>query len=105
MIKTFKDSSKINLILTVLFVVGIALSAYALYRLPSNLMIPYGYEAVFNATYLIVGLSFLLGLVAVTQAMRYKKELIVYRDRVTESGQGDQDASDSKNTISIETVK
>jgi hypothetical protein len=105
MIKIFKDSSKINLILTVLFVVGIALSAYALYRLPNNLMIPYGYEGVFNTTYLIVGLSFLVGLVAVTQAMRYKKELIVYRDRTTENSQADQDASDSKNTISVENVK
>jgi hypothetical protein len=105
MIKTFKDSSKINLILTVLFVVGIALSAYVLYRLPNNLMIPYGYESEFNAIYLIVGLSFLVGLVAVTQAMRYKKEIIVYRDRTTESSQADQDASEAKNTISVDNVK
>lgn len=105
MIRPFKDSSKINLILTVLFVAGIAFSAYALYRLPNKLMMSYGYESVFNTTYLIVGFSFLIGLVAVTQAMRYKKELIVYRDRVTETGLSDQDDSDSKSTISVENVK
>ncbi len=106
MIRTFKDSSKINLLLTILFMVGIAASAYILYRLPNNLMLPYGHESVFNTTYLVVGLSFLIGVVAVTQAMRYKKELIVYRDRVTEMSQTDLDASDSnKSTISVESVK
>jgi transcriptional regulator with GAF, ATPase, and Fis domain len=106
MIRTFKDSSKINLILTILFTVGVAVSAYVLYRLPNNLMLPYGYESVFNTTYLVVGLSFLIGVVAVTQAMRYKKELIVYRDRVTEMSQSDMDGSDSnKSTISVESVR
>ncbi len=106
MIRTFKDSSKLNLLLTVLFMAGIAASAYVLYRLPNNLMVPYGYESVFNTTYLVVGLSFLIGVVAVTQAMRYKKELIVYRDRVTEMSQSDLDASASdKSTISVDSIK
>ncbi len=106
MIRTFKDSSKINLLLTILFIVGIVVSAYVLYRLPNNLMVPYGYESAFTTAYLVVGLSFLIGVVAVTQAMRYKKELIVYRDRISELGKSEMDASDStKSTISVESVK
>jgi methyl-accepting chemotaxis protein len=85
--------------------VGIAASAYILYRLPNNLMLPYGYESVFNTTYLVVGLSFLIGVVAVSQALRYKKELIVYRDRVTELNQSDRDADSDKSTISVESIK
>ena len=104
MIKAFKVSSKINLILTILFTIGIAVSVYILYRLPGNLQIPYQYESTFNAVYWVVGLSFLIGLLAVTQAMRYKKELIVYRDRVTELNQ-DRDASNGElGSISLESI-
>lgn len=106
MIRTFKDSNKINVLLTILFMAGIAVSAYVLYRLPNNLLLPYGYESVFSTTYVVVGLSFLVGVVAITQALRYKKELIVYRDRVTELSQSEMDTSDSnKSTISVESLK
>lgn len=105
MIRTFKDSNKINLLLTVLFLVGILVSAYTLYRLPSNLLIPYGYESVFNTAYLVIGITFIIGVFGLTQAMRYKKELIVYRDRKNEMSQADQNASDSsKSTIGIESI-
>lgn len=105
MIKELKDSGKINLLLTLLFVIGIAVSAYLLFRLPGNLMIPYGYESVFNAVFIVVGLTLVIGAVTVSQALRYKKELIVYRDRVTELNQADQDAANSTSTISLENVK
>lgn len=105
MIQTVKDPNRINLILTILFIAGIAASAYLLFRLPHNLMIPAGYESVFNTVYIVVGLSFLIGAVAVTQAMRYKKELVVYRDRKTETNQSGQDADAEQGTISVESVK
>jgi methyl-accepting chemotaxis protein len=68
-------------------------------------MIPYGYESVFNTVFIAVGLTLLIGAVTVLQALRYKKELIVYRDRVTEMNQADQDAANATSTISVENVK
>ena len=105
MIKELKDSGKINLVLTLLFVVGVAVSAYFLFRLPANLMIPYGYESVFNTVFIVVGITFVIGVVTLTQTLRYKKELIVYRDRVTEMNQGDQDAASAANSINVDNIK
>jgi transcriptional regulator with GAF, ATPase, and Fis domain len=105
MIKDLKDSGKINIVLTLLFVIGVAVSAYVLFRLPTNLMIPYGYESVFNPLFVIVGITFLVGMIALVQALRYKKEIIVYRDRVTESNQGDQDAASSMSSINVDNIK
>ncbi|HEU5290262.1 MAG TPA: GAF domain-containing protein [Cyclobacteriaceae bacterium] len=105
MIKDLKDSGKINILLTLLFVIGIAVSAYFLFRLPNNLMIPYGYESVFNTVFAVVGITLLIGVIALVQAMRYKKELIVYRDRVTETNQGGQDAAGSANSINVDNIK
>jgi len=106
MIKIFKDLSKINLLLTVLFLLGIIVSAYFLYSLPSDLLIPYGYESVFNTAYIVIGISFAIGIAAIVQAMRYRQELIVYRDRVNEMGKSDQDAANSnKSTISVESIE
>src|SRR5688572_22750829 len=105
MIKELKDSGKINILLTLLFVTGIAVSAYVLYRLPGNLMIPYGYESVFNTVFIVVGSTLIIGVVTVTQALRYKKELVVYRDRVTEMNQAEQDAANATSNISVENIK
>jgi methyl-accepting chemotaxis protein len=105
MIKTFKDSNKVNLILAVLFLVGIIVSAYILFRLPNNLLIPYGYESVFNTAYLVIGITFIIGVAGITQALRYKRELIVYRDRKNDLSQDGQNGSDSgKNTISVNSI-
>jgi methyl-accepting chemotaxis protein len=69
-------------------------------------MIPYGYESVFNTLFIVVGASFLIGAAALTQAMRYKQELIVYRDRVTDVNQANKDGSDSSiSTISVESIQ
>lgn len=106
MIRAFKDPLKVNLILTSLFFVGIAASAYVLYRLPSNLMIPYGYESTFNTVYVIVAATFLVGIAVLSQAMKYKKELVVFRERTNEMNQAELDAAaENKSTITVEGVK
>lgn len=106
MIKAFKDSFKVNLILTALFFLGIAISAYLLYRLPHNLMLPYGYDSTFNMVYVSVAFTFLLGIAVISQAMRYKKELVVFRERTDEMIQADLDASSDKaGVITIDGVK
>lgn len=105
MIKAFKDSFKVNLILTALFFAGIAVSAYLLFRLPYNLMIPYGFESTFNSLYIVIAATFLLGIAVISQALRYKKELVVFRERTNEMTQADLDASENKGTITVEGVK
>jgi methyl-accepting chemotaxis protein len=106
MIKVFTDRLKASLILTALFFAGIAVSAYVLFRLPYNLMIPYGFESYFNTVYIVVGITFIAGIVALSQAMKYKKEVIVYRDRSLDSARQEGGASsESKDAITIEGIK
>lgn len=106
MIRAFKEPLKVNLILTALFFAGIAVSAFMLYRLPSNLMIPYGFESSFTAVYVTVAVTFIIGIAALSQAMKYKKELVVFRERTSEMTQADQDAAaENRSTITIEGIK
>jgi methyl-accepting chemotaxis protein len=104
MSRTAKDSYKLNLLLTSLFILGGAVSAYFLYQLPNAVNTPYGYESEYSIVYLTVGATFLLGILVLTQAMAYKRELIVYRDKSIEQTKADQEATDQKNRISIEGV-
>jgi methyl-accepting chemotaxis protein len=106
MIKTLKDSYKINLLLAALFLLGILSSIYTLYRLPHNLEIPFSFSSEFLHVYLIITVTLTIGALALTQALRYRKELIVYRDRTKESSQADRDASDErKNSINADQIK
>lgn len=106
MIKAFKDSFNVNLLLTSLFYLGIAVSAYLLYRLPHNLMLPYGYDSDFNLVYISVALTFILGVGVISQTMRYKKELVVFRERTDEMIQADMDAAaDKTGVITVDGVK
>lgn len=106
MIRILKDSAKVNVLLAILFAIGTAASAYVLYRLPHELRIPAGYESTFQLTYIIVGIAFVVGAVALTQALRYKKELIVYRDRDAQATQADGTSADAQQgAISVENIK
>lgn len=105
MIKAFKDPFKVNLILTALFFAGIAASAFVLFRLPAALMIPYGFESYFTTVYVVIALTFLVGVAIISRSMKYKPELVVFRERTNEMIQADLDAAAEKNTITIEGVK
>jgi hypothetical protein len=105
MIKAFKDSGRLSLLLTILFLIGGLVSAYVLFRLPSNLLIPYGYESVFNTAYLVIGITFILGAVALSQSLRYRKELVVYRDKSIDTNAVNVDGSSGdKSSISVESI-
>jgi transcriptional regulator with GAF, ATPase, and Fis domain len=104
MTRAAKDPYKLNLILTALFILGGTVSAYFLYRLPKAINIPYGYESEFNIVYLLIGATFLLGILVLTQAMSYKQELIVYRDKSIEQTKAEQESTEQKNRISIEGI-
>lgn len=101
-----KDRYKIGLIMATLFFVGIVASIYSIYSLPHDLMLTAGYEAFFTNVYVIIGLTFLVGTLAIWYALQHKNEVIVYREKQHDKANGEQEATDvNKTTISLESVK
>lgn len=101
------DRYYLNLLLGVLFVLGIGLSLYFIYSLPDSLHLTGGFQPEFIPVYIVVGLTFITGALAVLSALRYQKEVIVFRDRITDIGKTDGENGDQagKTTISLESVK
>jgi len=105
MISLLNDRYKISLILTGIFILGIGISLYTIYSLPNTLLLSHGYEPKFAKVYLMVGITFVVGAAALINAMRYKKEVIVFRDRSMEEASGQQEGDQSgKTTISLDTI-
>ncbi|MBT1696318.1 GAF domain-containing protein [Fulvivirgaceae bacterium PWU4] len=105
MIDLFKDRYKLSLLMAALFLVGIMASIYQIYRLPYNLMISDGHPALFNV-YLVPGITFLIGAFTVWHALTYKNEVVVFRDKQTDTTDADGNRSDTdKATISLDNVK
>lgn len=107
MTQTFYDRFNLNLFLTILFIGGIAASLYFIYSLPVSLRLADGYQPEFIRVYLVMGLTFLTGLVTLVSAMRYKKEIIVFRDKIIDKEELQREASEQagKTTISLDLVK
>jgi methyl-accepting chemotaxis protein len=101
------DRYYLNLLLGVLFVLGIGVSLYFIYSLPDSLHLTSGFQPEFISVYIVVGLTFIAGALAVLSAMRYKKEIIVFRDRITDTDKTEGENGDQagKTTISLESVK
>jgi len=105
MISLFSDRYKISLILAAIFIVGIGASLYFIYSLPNGLQLAHGYEPEFTKVYLVAGVTFLTGALTLFYAMRYKKEVIVFRDRALEASIAQHEAEHAgKTTISLESV-
>jgi methyl-accepting chemotaxis protein len=106
MIGSFNDRQNLNLLLSVLFLLGIGASLYFIYSLPSGLHLTAGFGPKFLPVYSVVGVTFALGVITILSAMAYKKEVVVFRDRVIDA-QTDRETADqgSKTTISLESVK
>jgi len=107
MTHVFNDRYKVNLILAVLFILGIGASLYMIYSLPSNLRLADGYQPEFSGIYITIGITFLLGALTLTFAMRDKKEVIIYRDRIVDKADLEREAAEQagRTTISLETVR
>jgi len=105
MMSLFSDRYKISLILASIFIVGIGASLYSIYSLPSGLQLASGYESEFTNVYLTIGGTLLLGALALLYALRYKKEVVVFRDRALESSITQQESDQAgKSTISLESI-
>ncbi len=105
MIDIFKNQYKASLALATLFILGIAVSLYAVYSLPNNLRLVDGYQPEFLNVYITIVLTSLMGAFALTLALRYKKEVVIYRDRATETATAAQrENNKGKSTISLENL-
>lgn len=106
MIDLIKDRFKMSLVLAVLFLFGIFLSVYHLYRLPNNLMLPDAMHPALLNVYVIPGVTFLIGALALYLALNYRAEVIVFRDKQLDTDAQKRDAAnENQNTISVESVK
>ena len=105
MISLFSDRYKISLILAAIFILGIGASLYVVYSLPNGLQLAHGYEPEFTKVYFVIGATFLIGSFTLFYTMRYKKEVIVFRDRALEASIAQHEAEQAgKTTISLESV-
>jgi putative methionine-R-sulfoxide reductase with GAF domain len=107
MIRAFKDSYRLSLLIAAIFFVSILASGYMLYTLPHNLMLTDGYQSVFAKAYVVVAITFLLGGFALYAALKFQREVIVYRERSIENEEGENSAvvDENKTTINLEGVR
>src|SRR6187431_2897939 len=104
MTSLFTDRYKLTLLLATIFIAGIGYSLYSIYSLPNGLHLASGFEPQFTKVYLVVGGTFLLGALTLFYALRYKKEIVVFRDRALEASVAQHDADHAKSTISLDNV-
>lgn len=103
-----RDRYKLGLVLAALFFAGIAISIYVVYNLPYHLSPSGEVPPAFINVYLALGVTFLLGALAIWLGLSHKNEVIVYRDKQQEREGTDQNGTDQAHhgtTISLETVK
>lgn len=105
MISIFKNRYKLSLALATFFILGMAVSLFAIYSLPTHLRLSEGYQPEFVKVYLIIAATFVAGALGLTFALSYKKEVLIFRDREIEAAAAKKSDSDqSKTTISLDGV-
>src|SRR6186713_2293200 len=106
MISIFKDHYRTGLLLAILFIIGIAISLFKVYSLPSSLSIMSGFNAAFTPVYISLAFTFLLGFFAIYYSLQHRREIIVFRDKKLEQEIANKEtAAAAQSTISLEGVK
>jgi putative methionine-R-sulfoxide reductase with GAF domain len=107
MTRTIQDRFNLNLILTVLFILGIGASLYFIYSLPSSLSLSHGYQHEFVLVYIVVVMTFALGVFAILNALRYRKEVVIFRDKILDTAEVSREAAEhaGKTTISLDSIR
>ena len=81
-------------------------SIYAVYSLPSDLALTSGYQAVFAKVYLVLAVTFLIGAIAIWNALQNRSEVVVFRERKVENVSETTEARDSKQmSINLDIVR
>lgn len=104
MITIFKNRYKLSLTLATFFMLGIAVSLFAIYSLPLSLRLADGYQPEFLNVYIVIAATFVAGALGLVVALRYKREVVIFRDRSIESAANKQETEQGKTTISLEGV-
>jgi hypothetical protein len=91
MMELFRDRYKTGLILATLFLIGILISLYQIYRLPHNMMVADGYHPALSNVYIILGITFLIGAFTIWSALHNKNEIIVFRDKQLDAEKASRD--------------
>ncbi len=102
----FNDRYKVGLMLAVLSVLGFGTSLYFIYSLPEGLRLADGYQTEFTPVYIVIAITFLIGATSLFSALKYSKEIIVYRDKTTDKSLSNQQSDEaSKSSISLDLIK
>lgn len=105
MTQTFNDRFNLNLLLVFLFLTGIGASLYFIYSLPVSLRLAHGYQPEFVKIYFVTGATFLTGALSLVLALRYKKEVIVFREKLIDDETKETAEQAGKTTISLDAIK
>lgn len=106
MISIFKDHYRTGVLLALLFIIGIGISLYKVYSLPSGLSIMSGYSAAFAPVYITLGLTFLIGSLTIYYTLQHRREIVVFRDKNLEQEIADREnAAAGQSTISLDSVR
>jgi hypothetical protein len=107
MMELFRDRYKTGLILATLFLIGILVSLYQIYRLPHNMMVADGYHPALSNVYIILGITFLIGAYTIWSTLHNKNEIIVFRDKQLDADKASRDnaTSGTQTTISLDSVR
>jgi putative methionine-R-sulfoxide reductase with GAF domain len=106
MTQTINGRFNLNVMLAVLFIVGIGASFYFIYSLPSSLNLAFGFQSQFLLVYVVVSATFIVGILALIFAMRYKREIVIFRDKIIDTTEVKRESEQAgKTTISLDSVK
>lgn len=107
MISLVKNSQRLSLLLTMIFLLAVLASAYMLYSIPYDLLNNAGYGSTLTKTYLTVAFTLVLGAITIFYAITSKKELIVFKEKADEdrAGNNGDSTSGSAGNISLDSVK
>lgn len=95
-----KEPQKVSMLLAVLFFVGILFSAYQLFTLTSKLT-----GGSYDATFVTVALTFVIGVLAIHQAFRIRREVVVFKEKQTTDAQEQATKAEQAFTIDLNTFK
>jgi hypothetical protein len=106
-----KDPQKVSLLTAVLFLGGILVSAYFLFRLPNDLVYKGGMTTttsaggVYAKAFAWVGITMVLGMLAINQAMKVKKEIIVFKEKDAMTKQEENAKAEQSFAIDMQSFK
>lgn len=107
MMDLLRDRYKTGLILATLFLIGILISLYQIYRLPHNMMVTDGYHPALSNVFIILGITFFVGAITIWSTLNNRNEIIVFRDKQLDADKAAREntSAGQQSNISLDSVK